>query len=143
MGTKYSTSYIQQIASKMKLCLILIGLLAFSVCSIQAQEEDVVAEDLVAEEPAEIDGEIDSESDENSSSSSEEDDDDDDDSEEDDDDDEDTDGDGLVDDVDPDDDNDGILDDVDDDDDNDGILDVDEEDDEDLEDIEAVATTEL
>merc|ERR1712238_464305 len=121
MGTlieKYSTSYIQQIASKMKLCLILIGLLAFSVCSIQAQEEDVVAEDLVAEEPAEIDGEIDSESDENSSSSSEDDD------------------------VDPDDDNDGILDDVDDDDDNDGILDVDEED-EDLEDIEAVATTEL
>merc|ERR1711997_395203 len=120
--TKYSTSYIQQIAIKMKLCLILIGLLAFSVCSIQAQEEDVVvAEDLVAEEPAEIDGEIDSESDENSSSSSEEDDDDDDDSEEDDnddddDDDEDTDGDGLVDDVDPDDDNDGILDDVDDDD---------------------------
>merc|ERR1712008_292690 len=128
MGTKYSTSYIQQIASKMKLCLILIGLLAFSVCSIQAQEEDVVAEDLVAEEPAEIDGEIDSESDENSSSSSEEDDDDD--SEEDDDDDDD------------DDDNDGILDDVDDDDDNDGILDVDEQD-EDLEDIEAVATTEL
>merc|ERR1711997_670263 len=131
--TKYSTSYIQQIAIKMKLCLILIGLLAFSVCSIQAQEEDVVvAEDLVAEEPAEIDGEIDSESDENPSSSSEEDDDDD----------EDTDGDGLVDDVDPDDDNDGILDDVDDDDDNDGILDVDEED-EDLEDVEAVATTEL
>merc|ERR1712037_238851 len=129
----------QQIANKMKLCLILIGLLAFSVCSIQAQEEDVVvAEDLVAEEPAEIDGEIDSESDENSSSSSEEDDDDDDD----DNDDEDTDGDGLVDDVDPDDDNDGILDDVDDDDDNDGILDVDEEDD-DLEDIEVVATTEL
>merc|ERR1712008_466444 len=128
-------SYIQQIASKMKLCLILIGLLAFSVCSIQAQEEDVVAEDLAAEEPAEIDGEIDSESDENSSSSSEEDDDDDDDSEEDDDDDddddEDTDGDGLVDDVDPDDDNDGILDDVDDD------------EDEDLEDIEAVATAEL
>merc|ERR1712008_202351 len=123
MGTKYSTSYIQQIASKMKLCLILIGLLAFSVCSIQAQEEDVVAEDLVAEEPAEIDG-------------------DDDDDDSDDDDDEDTDGDGLVDDVDPDDDNDGILDDVDDDDDNDGILDVDEED-EDLEDIEAVATTEL
>merc|ERR1711997_1113547 len=121
--TKYSTSYIQQIAIKMKLCLILIGLLAFSVCSIQAQEEDVVvAEDLVAEEPAQIDGEIDSESDDNSSSSSEEDDDDDDDSEEDDnddddDDDEDTDGDGLVDDVDPDDDNDGILDDVDDDDD--------------------------
>ena len=36
--TKYSTSYIQQIAIKMKLCLILIGLLAFSVCSIQAQE---------------------------------------------------------------------------------------------------------
>merc|ERR1712238_464027 len=141
MGTlieKYSTSYIQQIASKMKLCLILIGLLAFSVCSIQAQEEDVVAEDLVAEEPAEIDGEIDSESDENSSSSSEEDESDDDDDsveedddseEDDDDDDEDTDGDGLVDDVDPDDDNDGIL-------------DVNEED-EDLEDIEAVATTEL
>merc|ERR1711934_897265 len=103
--------YIQQIASKMKLCLILIGLLAFNVCSIQAQEEDVVAEDLVAEEPAEIDGEI--VSDENSSSSSEEDDNDDDDSEEDDDDDddddddEDTDGDGLVDDVDPYDDNDG------------------------------------
>merc|ERR1711971_1279074 len=117
--TKYSTSYIQQIAIKMKLCLLLIGLLAFSVCSIQAQEEDVVvAEDLVAEEPAVIDGEIDSESDENSSSSSEEDDDDDDDDSEedddddDDDDDEDTDGDGLVDDVDPDDDNDdGILDD--------------------------------
>merc|ERR1712037_654803 len=78
--TKYSTSYIQQIANKMKLCLILIGLLAFSVCSIQAQEEDVVvAEDLVAEEPAEIV-------------------------------DDDDDNDGILDDVDDDDDNDGILD---------------------------------
>mgnify|MGYP001345821993 CR=1 FL=1 len=44
----------------------------YQVFKICFSEDVVVAEDLVAEEPAEIDGEIDSESDENPSSSSEE-----------------------------------------------------------------------